>query len=137
MYVTQQQLEDELGGSARLLEALDDDNDGKLDDGLVNRICQRASDAVDSHLSGRYVVPLSPVPKLAVEAAIIFACEQIYNRRRQGTDEKNPYTSRATDLRNRLKRIADREESLDAREKPAFNPGAVIGRPSSLSGSSL
>lgn len=137
MYIAQQSLEDELGGNARLVEALDDDNDGKIDDGLVARICQRASDAVDSFLSGRYAVPLSPVPKLAVEAALIFACEQIYNRRRQGVDEKNPYTPRADDLRDRLKRISDREESLDAKELPAFLPGAIIATPSKTIGSSL
>ncbi|MDE2106827.1 MAG: DUF1320 family protein [Patescibacteria group bacterium] len=137
MYLTQQLLEDELGGHNRLVEALDDNGDGQIDAGLVSRICQRASDAVDSFLSGRYVVPLSPVPKLAVEAALIFACEQIYNRRRQGVDEKNPYTARANDLRDRLKRISDREESLDAQEVPAFKPGAVIQRPSAINGSTL
>jgi phage gp36-like protein len=137
MYITQQLIEDELGGHARLLEALDDDNDGVIDDGIVDRLCQRASDAVDAFLSGRYAVPLSPVPKLAVEAALLFACETIYNRRRQGVDEKNPYTARANELRDRLKRISDRQESLDARERPAFAPGALISTPSVTQGSSL
>jgi phage gp36-like protein len=136
-YVTQQLLEDELGGHLRLVEALDDDGDGKIDDGLISRICQRASDAVDSFLSGRYIVPLSPVPKLAVEASTIFACEIIYNRRRQATDEKNPYTSRANTFREELKDIADRKKSLDAQERPAFTPGVVIGRESKINGSSL
>lgn len=137
MYTTQQLLEDEIGGSARLIEALDDDNDGKLDDGVVDRLLQRASDAVDAFLAGRYVVPLSPVPKLASEAALVFACEILFNRRRQGADEKNPYTGRANDFRQQLKRIADREQSLDARERPAFAPGAIIATPSATQGSSL
>jgi len=137
MYITVQNLEDELGGAARLTEALDDAGSGHLDQALVNRICQRASDAVDSVLSGRYVVPLAPIPKLAVEAAIVFACEIIYNRRRQGVDEKNPYTSRANALREELKGIADRKKSLDAQERPAFLPGAVVSRPSAVNGSSL
>ena len=137
MYITVQNLEDELGGQNRLIEALDDSGSGTLDTILAGRICQRASDAVDSFLSGRYIVPLSPVPKLAVEAAIIFACEQIYNRRRQGVDQKNPYSGRANDLRDRLKLIADRKESLDATERPAFVPGAIIGEESRTKGTSL
>jgi len=137
MYITQQNLQDELGGPNRLLEPLDDANTGVLDVGLVGRICQRASDAVDSFLSGRYVVPLSPVPKLAIEAATIFACEQIYNRRRQGVDETNPYGARAKEFRAQLKRISDRVESLDAQERPAFRPGAIIAEESKTQGSSL
>jgi phage gp36-like protein len=137
MYITQQNLEDELGGAQMLLEALDDDGDGQLDAGLVGRLCPRASDAVDGFLAGRYVVPLSPVPTLATEAAIIFACEIVYNRRRQGSEEKNPYTARANDLRERLKRIADRKESLDAKERPAFAPGALIQTKSAINQSTL
>ena len=137
MYCTQQLLEDELGGHARLVEALDDKGSGVFDAALAGRILQRASDAVDAFLSGRYVVPLSPVPKLAVEASTIFACEIIYNRRRQATDEKNPYTSRAGGFREELKDIADRKKSLDAQERPAFTPGVVIGRETAVNGSTL
>lgn len=137
MYITTQNLEDRLGGALRLTEALDDNGSGILDQNLATRICQDSSDAVDSFLSGRYIVPLSPVPKIAVEAATIFACEFIYDRRRQGVDEKNPYTSRANDYRSRLKLIADRKESLDATERPAFRPGAVIAEESKTAGSSL
>jgi len=136
-YTTQQLLEDEIGGGARLIEALDDDNDGAIDDGVVARLLTRASDAVDAFLAGRYVVPLDPVPPLAAEAALIFACEILFNRRRQGNDEKNPYTSRANDLRSQLKEISDHKKSLDAAKVAAFTPGAVITTPSALEGSSL
>ncbi len=136
-YTTQQLLEDEIGGNAKIIEALDDDNDGKIDDGVVDRLLQRASDAVDAFLSGRYVVPLSPIPKLAGEAALIFACEILFNRRRQGVDEKNPYTSRANLFREELKEISDRKKSLDAQERPAFAPGAITATPSKTQGSSL
>lgn len=137
MYTTQQLLADEIGGLNKLTEALDDTGTGSLDAALVTRITQRASDAVDAFLSGRYVVPLSPVPKLAIEAATVFACEIIYNRRRQGLDEKNPYTGRANALREELKEIADRKKSLDAAERPAFAPGAIVFTPSQMNGSSL
>ena len=136
-YITQQNLEDEIGGHAKLVEALDDTGSGSLPPGSVDRLTQRASLAVDAFLQGRYITPLSPVPALAAEAALIFACEILFNRRRQALDEKNPYSSRANDFRDRLKRISDREESLDAAERPAFTPGAIISEPSALTGSSL
>jgi phage gp36-like protein len=137
MYTTQQLLEDELGGHLKLVEALDDSGAGAIDPNLVTRLLQRASDSVDAMLSGRYIVPLSPVPKLAGEAALIFACEIIFNRRRQSVDEKNPYTARANLLREELKEIADRKKSLDAAERPAFVPGAIIATESKTQGSSL
>ncbi len=139
-YITNIDVIDEIGGSARVLEAIDDDNTGAMDADNVarlNRIIQTASNAVDGYLAGRYIIPLSVVPPLVLEATLVFACEKLFGRRRQGPDEKNPYTARATDMRNRLKRISDREESLDAVERPAFVPGAIIARPSALEGSSL
>ena len=139
MYLVPQQIMDEIGGQARLNEALDDENSGDATviAATLTRVMQRGCDAVDAFLAGRYVVPLSPVPALAIEAALIFTCEIIYNRRRQSTDERNPYTARANDLRDRLKRIADRKESLDAKDRPAFTPGAVISTASATQGSSL
>lgn len=136
-YLTQQTVEDELGGEARLREALDDDGDGQVEEGLMDRLLNSASLAVDGFLQGRYITPLSPVPALAIEATLIFTLEKIYERRRQGPEEKNPYRERANEMRDRLKRIADREESLDARERPAFTPGAVISTPSKMNGSTL
>jgi len=120
-----------------LNDALDDDGDGQVEAGLLDRLIASASGAVDGFLQGRYIVPLNPVPSLAVEATLIFTIEKIYNRRKQAPDEKNPYAERATEMRRRLKKISDREESLDATERPAFAPGAVFTQESSLGGSTL
>ena len=130
-YISQQQIIDEFT-LPRLTDALDDDQDGKLDDGLLDRIIAAASLAVDGFLAGRYLTPLTPVPKLAQEATLIFVCEKIYERRRQGPDETNPFSKRANDFRQELKDIADRKKSLDATELPARTPGAVIAAPSRL-----
>jgi phage gp36-like protein len=136
-YITGETIADEIGGWARLNDALDDDGDGQVEAGLLDRLIASASGAVDAFLQGRYVTPLNPVPAIAVEAALIFSIEKIYNRRKQGPNEKNPYEERATEMRKRLKRIADHEESLDAEEREAFSPGAVITRESRLNGSTL
>jgi len=136
-YVTPQLIADEIGGWARLNDALDDDGDGQVDAGLLDRLITSSSGAVDGFLQGRYVTPLNPVPAIAIEAALVFTIEKVYNRRKQGPDEKNPYEERATEMRKRLKKISDREESLNATEREAFWPGAVITRESRLNGSTL
>jgi phage gp36-like protein len=136
-YITGEMVADEIGGWARLNDALDDDGDGQVDAGLLDRLIASASGAVDGFLQGRYVTPLNPIPAIVVEAALIFTIEKIYNRRKQGPNEKNPYEERATEMRKRLKKISDREESLDATEREAFRPGAVITRESRLNGSTL
>jgi phage gp36-like protein len=136
-YASQQLVQDEIGGLARLTDALDDSGTGTLDSQLMQRLLDSAAGAVDGFLQGRYFTPLSPVPAIAVEANLVFCLEKIYERRRQGPDEENPYRERANEMRKRLKRIADREESLDAQERPAFNPGAVIQEESKTRGSTL
>ena len=68
---------------------------------------------------------------------ILLLSEKIYNRRKQGPNEKNPYEERASAMRQRLKDIADRKESLDAQERAAFRPGAVIAEETKLNGSTL
>ena len=125
-YITEQQVEDEFS-EPRLRAALDDDGDGLTDAGLLDRALYRGRFlAVDGFLEGRYIVPLSPVPALAQEATLIFTCEKIYERRRQGPDEKNPYRDRADELRKVLKAVGDGTQSIDAALKPAFTPGAAI-----------
>lgn len=136
-YLNPESIADEIGGWARLNDALDDDGDGQVESGLLDRLIFAASGAVDGFLQGRYLTPLNPVPALATEAALVFTIEKIYNRRKQGPNEKNPYEDRANVMRRRLKDIADRKESLDAEEKPAFPPGAIIHRESRLNGSTL
>jgi len=136
-YITGQTVADEIGGWARLNDALDDDGDGQVEAELLDRLIQTASNAVDGFLQGRYVTPLNPVPAIVTEATLVFTIEKIYNRRKQGPDERNPYEPRANEFRERLKRIADRKESLDAQELAAFTPGAVIFKESRLNGSTL
>jgi phage gp36-like protein len=136
-YITGETVADEIGGWARLNDALDDDGDGQVEAGLLDRLMASASGAADGFLQGRYVTPFNPVPAIVGEAALVFTIEKIYNRRKQGPNEKNPYEERAAEMRRRLKRIADREESLDAEQREAFRPGAAILNESKLNGSTL
>ena len=130
-YLSQQQVIDELT-LARVTEALDDDGDGTIDTDLLDRLIQAAQMAVNGFLEGRYLIPLSPVPSLAQEATLIFVCEKLYARRRQGPDEKNPYGPRADEFRKELKAVSDGEKSIAATLKPAFVPGAIVSKPSRI-----
>ncbi len=107
-----------------LTDALDDDRDGVADDGLLDTIIAQASQSVDAYLSGLYTTPFAdPVPAPVAEAATVFACEMIYDRRPVAN---NPFKAAADAWRTRLQAIAKREQNLDANVPLANAPGAAI-----------
>jgi len=96
-----------------LKDALDDNNDGLPDDGLLDQIIVTASNAVDALLAAHYDVPFpDPAPAMVQEAAFVFSCEIIYARRER--DNPNPYTARANALRETLQKISQGILQLDA-----------------------
>jgi phage gp36-like protein len=134
MYTTQTSIEAEIP-APKLNDALDDDRDGQADPGILTQIITNASREIDGLLAGRYATPFDdPAPATVQQAAFIFTCEAIYNRR-EVTNEKNPYTKRATDIRDILKKIASGEMPLDTTLTPAIesaydpgvrNPGRIV-----------
>lgn len=124
MYVTQARIETAIPGP-HLVDALDDDRDGQLDPEVLGEILASASEAVDAFLCGLFTVPFpDPAPAPVKEAAFIFACERIYDRR-QGMDT-NPFKARADFWRERLATIGKGEAPLDATITQSFPPGAAI-----------
>lgn len=141
-YITGDQVAQEFGGWPKLNNALDDDGDGQADPNLLDNLIITASNQVDGYLQGRYVTPIAGIngagpPAIVIEATLIFVVETLYNRRKQGPDEKNPYEGRANSLRDRLKDIQDRKANLNAQGVEANVPGAVFAEESKLRGSSL
>lgn len=122
-YVTQQRIQAAIPGPI-LTAALDDDRDGQADDGVLDEVVAAASQAVDGLLSGRYAVPFANPGPTVMEAAFIFACELIYDRRETG--EKNPWKARGNKFRERLEKIGNGDLPLDAKLVAAFKPGAVV-----------
>lgn len=112
-YTTQQRIATAIP-APHLVDALDDNQDGLADDGLLDEIIASASQAVDALLAGAYTVPFAPgsVPPVAAEASFIFACERIYDRR-QATD-KNPFRDQADKWRDRLEKIGNGDLPLDS-----------------------
>jgi len=82
---------------------------------------------VDAYLASSYVTPFTdPIPAKVSEAAFLFACERIYDRRE--LIDKNPYRARADEMRAILKLIAQGEIQLDASRTTAI-PAASGGQP--------
>lgn len=61
MYIVQQDLIDRYG-EAQLLLIADRDNDGAIDTAVIAKAIGDAEAIVNSHVRGRYAVPLAPVP---------------------------------------------------------------------------
>jgi phage gp36-like protein len=110
-----------------LNDALDDNGDGSMDNGLLDELIESASQAVDAFLSARYPVPFSigpGLPPICAEASFIFACERIYDRRQ--ILEKNPYRDQADAWRQHLAKIASGELNLDNTINTATGHGASV-----------
>lgn len=122
-YTTQAKIESKIP-PPHLNDALDDDRDGTADSGVIDTIIEVASTAVDALLAARYEVPFTTPPAMVQEAALIFACEAIYDRRQ--ILDKNPYTARADDWRELLGKIGGGAGSIDAATEQSFTPGAAI-----------
>jgi phage gp36-like protein len=123
-YVTQTQIETAIP-AVHLVDALDDNRDGVADTGKLDEVIAQASQAVDSALESRYTVPFTTVPKKVAEAAFVFTCELLYQRRGlYGKD--NPWFDRAERWRDALEKIGAGEAQIAADETAAYTPGAAV-----------
>lgn len=108
-----------------MLEALDDDGDGVIDEAVWDEVAASACNEVDAPLGQRYAVPFSAAPDypvLVVAAAILFCCEALYLRRGFGDAKTNPFITRADAMRQKLDDIAA--------GRSALTPTAIRPRPS-------
>lgn len=123
-YTTQARIETAIPPQ-HLRDALDDDGDGQADDGLLDEIIASASQAVDAALAGLFTVPFTdPAPAVVAEAAFVFACERVYDRRQ--LTEKNPWRDQADKWRERLEKIGKGDLKLDAAQDTTNEPGAFV-----------
>jgi hypothetical protein len=88
-----------------LIEALDDDSDGTADAGAWDNLYASVANDVDGILSaGGLTLPLTaPYAPAVIKAAKMFALEKLYNRRGVTGDERNPWSAKAKDAREKLK----------------------------------
>lgn len=132
-YITQADILPDLP-TGFLVEALDDDNDGIADVDIWDAVATRATEAVDSFLSGRYATPFSaPVPPIAKEAARVFALETLYLRRGYHSDEANPWRRSATALRNKLIKIGNGDAPLTPTAEKPGGSVSIVSEPAKTS----
>jgi phage gp36-like protein len=132
-YTSQSEIEAAIP-APHLVDATDDDRDGAADFGVIETVIQVACTAVDSYLASVYTVPFpDPAPAAVKDAAFVFACELIYQRRPH-LAESNPFKAQADAWRTRLKDIGDGKASLDANQPRTFKPGAAITEPVDVDG---
>jgi phage gp36-like protein len=116
-----------------LVEGLDDDGDGQADPAVWTQVAADVRQAIDGVLGARFEVPFAnPLPAVVVNAAKIFAAEQIYTRRgRTDANGKliNPFTKQADAIRKQLATIASGDEPLDPSKARAKASVSVITEP--------
>lgn len=134
MYTTRQKITAKLPDRF-LVEALDDDNDGEEDAGLLDTIIANADEEIDSYLLTRYASPFADAPALLATASLTLVLEVLYTRRGIPTDG-NPWVKPAADIRARLKRIASGDEPLVAGREKAEAGVVVVTEPARTHSSS-
>ncbi len=126
--------------AALLLEALDDNADGQIDQPVWAQVAASACNEVDGTLGQRYPVPFPAAPAtpaLVAAAAILFASEMLYLRRGHGTKETNPFLTRADAMRSKLDLIAEGRLALTPttlRPRPSVSAITEPARTSSAAG---
>jgi phage gp36-like protein len=96
-----------------LIDALDDGSSGELNEELLAKIIEDASEEADALVCSRYVTPFAEAPASIRRAAHAFAVELIYSRRRV-PEEQNPFKKEANSWREHLRLVGRGERQLDA-----------------------
>jgi len=130
-YVELSQIEGRLPRK-HLLEALDDDDDGVIDQTAWELVQADVSLAIEGPLSARFGVPFAaPFPPAVALAARIFALEMLYIRRGTPKDQ-NPWTEHANAAREKLDKVGAGELSLQAAAREIEASVAAVTEPSRL-----
>ncbi len=130
-YLTEQDLINRIG-AAEMLRLSDRDGDGLADAGVVEAAIDEAESAINGYLTGRYKLPLDPVPALLKGLAADLA---IYGLHPWGAPEE--MRQRYKDAMTTLGKIAAGDIVLDAEKIPTVSmaqwgdSGPVLAEPRS------
>lgn len=116
--------------AATLLEAMDDNGDGTADTGVLTSVIASASAEIDGQLSGRHAVPFTgDIPPLVIHACTIFVLEMLYERRGwMDGNNRNPWSSKARELRSQIKDVAMGTRPLSpAKDQATKNTIVILG----------
>jgi hypothetical protein len=110
-YTTTAAVEGKVPGPV-LTDALDDDGDGRRDEGLLEAIIQNASDGVDALICNRVATPIATPPASVRNAALWFAVEEIYGRRQK--ELPKDFAKAIASARAWLEAVRAGKQNLDA-----------------------
>lgn len=121
-----------------LVEALDDDRDGMIDEDVWSAVAEEAADQVDARLGQRYATPfdLLALPAPAKSASLLFCLETLYLRRGYGTEESNPFLASARAARKELEAIGAGDKALSPTAEKPRPSVAVFGEPAKTTSAS-
>jgi len=108
-----------------IVQAVDDDANDAADSGLFAAVLAAVQAEIDGALGGVYDTPFAVVPAAIEHAANILCAEALWIRR-GATRDTNPFAEHAKGVRERLARLARREEKLSIDEDPAQQAGELI-----------
>lgn len=135
MIYTSQSLINGYISAQNLINLTDDNGTGSLDFSVLNAAMTTASNVVDGMLSATYQVPFTGTfPTLVVQAATIFTCEALFDRRLV-PGENNIFRSRADGFRKQLEQIAQNRGGLDSGTLAVVAAGYVEWTPSLVNSS--
>ncbi|MBC06355.1 DUF1320 domain-containing protein [Thalassospira sp.] len=128
-YLTEQDLTQRIG-AAELLRLSDRDGDGQADAGVITGAISEAESTINGYLTGRYSLPITPVPALLTGLAADIA---LYNLHPWGAPEE--MRLRFKDAMATLKQIAAGDLVLSAERVPSVSmpqwgdSGPVLSEP--------
>ena len=120
-----------------LVEALDDNADGQIDQPVWAKVAAASCNEVDGILGQRYSTPFAAAPDtpaLVAAAARLFCWETLYLRRGKGDAATNPFLTLADSMRAKLDVIAAGKEPLTpttVRPRPSVSAVSEPARTSS------
>jgi phage gp36-like protein len=94
MYASQADIEARLDPK-HLIELADDDGDGTADSAVIEAAIADADALIDTHLGGRYVLPLESVPSVLRKLSADLAIGSLFARRRESASPQHEARARA------------------------------------------
>jgi len=108
-----------------LAQGVDDAGDGSDSDAVFAVVYNAVEKEIHGSLAGVYAVPFaSPYPSFIVHAALVLAAYLLYARR-GAAGENNPWREETRLIRERMQRLARREERLDISAPPDVSAGSI------------
>lgn len=112
-----------------LSEALSDKNGTLSENEILREIHSAVADDIHMRISPKVKVPfLTNIPPIVKRAAVIFACEAVFERRKVAPKD-NPFCEKAEQLREKLDKIGEGKAPISAGLSKNAPSAVIISTP--------